>query len=125
VKIRHEAMRLPPGAEIVKISPEYLSLRLEKRLRRAIPVTPRVAGEPVTGHAFAGARVEPVQVEVEGPESAVRLSREVLTDTVRIAGRAERFDVMVNLYPDRAGVKILHEGMALLTVDIQPATAPK
>jgi len=119
VRIPHELMRVPPGAEVVKISPEYLSVRLEKKLKRSLPVTARVAGDPAEGYELGGTAVRPEQVAVEGPETAVRLAREVLTDTIRIDGRTSPFEALVSLFPDRAGVKVAGWESAMMSVDIR------
>lgn len=119
VRLRPEAVRIPPGADVVKVNPEYVALRLEKKLARELPVTPRVAGEPASGYVVAGAAVHPEHVKVEGPESAVRLAKEVFTDIVRVDGRASPMEVMVNLFPDRAGVRVVPEEPATLSADIR------
>src|SRR5262245_61230196 len=45
VRIRPEQMRVPPGVEIVRVSPEFVPLRIEKKVDRVLPVKPRVSGD--------------------------------------------------------------------------------
>jgi hypothetical protein len=58
-------------------------------------------------------------VKVEGPESAIRLAKEILTDIVRVDGRSSSMEVMVNLFPDRPGVHITSPAPAALTAEIR------
>jgi len=118
VRLRPEEVRIPLGASVVKVTPEYVALRLEKKMTRELPVTPRVIGEPADGFVLSGASVQPDHVRVEGVESAVRLAREVLTDVVRIDGRTSSMQVMVTLFPDRLGVHVITEGPTMLTAAI-------
>ena len=118
VRLRPEEVRVPPGADVVKISPEYVAVRLERRMTRELPVTPRVIGEPAEGYAIGTAIVKPDHVRVSGPESAMRLAKEVLTDVVRVDGRATPVEMMVNLFPDRMGVRVVSDERATLTADI-------
>jgi len=119
VRLKPEEVRIPPGADVVKINPEYVALRLEKKLSREIPVTPRVVGEPAAGYVMGGVKVQPDHVKVEGSEGAIRLAKEVLTDIVRVDGRSSSMEVMVNLFPDRPGVHILSPAPATLTAEIR------
>jgi len=119
VRLKPDQVRLPAGASVIKINPEYVALRLEKKLTRELPVAPRVVGEPSGGYVLGGVSVSPDHVHVEGPESAVRLARDVLTDVVRIDGRTSPMEVMVNLFPDRPGVHVLSDGPAMLTANIR------
>jgi YbbR domain-containing protein len=125
VRVRPEELRIPPGADVVKISPEYVAVRLEKKLTRELPVTPRVIGEPAAGFIVGAAMVRPDHVKVEGPESAVRLAKEVLTDIVRVDGRTTSVEVMVDLFPDRAGVRVLKEEPATLQAEIHEAAVTR
>jgi len=118
VRIRPDWIRVPAGVEVLRVSPEYIPLKIEKKVRRDLPVRPRVAGEPASGNVLAGVTASPPQVAVAGPESAVRQAREVLTEVVRIDGRSSPLEVVVDLYPDRAGVEIEGVRSAQVRLDI-------
>ena len=118
VRIRPDAMRIPPGVEVVRVSPEYVPLRLEKKVTRELLVKPRIVGEPAAGYVIGEPRVDPPRSTVEGPESVVRQAREVLTDVVRADERTAPFEVLVDLTPDRTGLRLTGAGSAILRVDI-------
>jgi hypothetical protein len=55
---------------------------------------------------------------VEGPESALKDAVEVDTDPIRIDGRSQPFEVVVQLYPDRPKVQVLGGRTAVVSVNI-------
>lgn len=118
VRIGADAIRIPPGIEVLRITPEQIPIRLEKKIRKNLPVSVRIAGEPAPGFELGDVNVQPERVSVEGPESVVKEAHEVLTAVVRIDGRALPFDVAVNLYPDRAGAEVIPDSTAVISIDI-------
>ncbi len=118
VRIGADAIRVPPGIEVLRVTPEQIPIRLENKVRKNLHVTARLAGEPAPGFELGDVTVHPERVTVEGPESVVNEAREVLTAIVRIDGRALPFDVAVNLYPDRTGVEVIADSTAVVSIDI-------
>src|SRR5262245_46822258 len=118
VRVPSDSITVPGEAEVVKVSPEYLSLHVEKKIQRDVPVTPRVVGEPAAGFVLDVVKVNPERVKVEGPESSVSAVREVMTEVVRIDGRTTPLERLVALFPDRAGVKINHGTDAVVKINI-------
>ena len=50
---------LPSGVEVESITPNRLSLEVDWKVLRQLPVVPAFEGEPPEGHAFYSARVTP------------------------------------------------------------------
>lgn len=118
VRVGPESVRVPSGVEVIRVSPEFLSLRLEKKVRTDLPVTARVVGNPAPGYVLGSVRVLPARAMVEGPEGAVAEAVEVDTETIRIDGRSQSFEAMVDLYPARPDVKVLGDGKAQVLLQI-------
>lgn len=118
VRVGRESVRVPTGVEVVRVTPEFLTLHLEKKVRRELPISPRVVGNPAPGYVLGESVVSPPETMVEGPESAVKEAREVDTETIRIDGRSQPFEAMVDLYPARPEVKVIGDGKAQVKVDI-------
>lgn len=118
VRVGPEAVRVPKSVEVVRVTPEFLSLRLEKKVRTDLPVTARIVGRPAPGYVLGSSRVTPVRAMVEGPESAVAEAVEVDTETIRIDGRSQPFEVMVDLYPARPDVKVVGDAKAQVFVNL-------
>lgn len=79
-------MSLPPGVQVVRIVPAQVSVKLEERSERAVPVKLRLAGDFASGHRIAHYELAPPTVTVVGPKSRVALLEEALTDPVDLTG---------------------------------------
>jgi YbbR domain-containing protein len=81
-----EDVRSPFGVEVVQVSPASISLSFEESLSKVVGVKVRVEGEPAPGFVVGGVTVEPVNVTVVGPASALNSLTEAITEPVSVAG---------------------------------------
>jgi YbbR domain-containing protein len=77
---------LPPRVKIVKFTPSKLELRLERKVKRSIPVRLDLAGTPALGYTVAETRVTPDAVDVSGPASRVDDLKEIVTEPLDLHG---------------------------------------
>ena len=80
---------VPPGAEVVKISPGKVTIKLERTAEATVDVHPTLRGRPAPGFRVARAEIEPASVVVRGPESRVKADEAATTAPVDISGLAE------------------------------------
>jgi YbbR domain-containing protein len=95
-----EQVRSPYGVEVVQVTPSTIALALENSVTRQVPVAPSIEGAPAAGYVVVGKPVVvPQDVEIVGPETAVKRAVEAVTDTISIAGLRDsiREDVTVGL----------------------------
>ncbi len=85
------------GTEVDRmVSPRTLSLELDIKGRRRIPVAPRIHGEPAGGFLWEGrVRVTPGAVEVVGPRQALAALDSVRLKPVTLSGRRDTVDFLV------------------------------
>ena len=76
---------LPPGVEVVNISPNMIRLKLEKTRQMDLEVAPMIVGKVSDGFKIARIEVTPAHVPVRGPESKIRARDKVLTSPVDIS----------------------------------------
>jgi diadenylate cyclase len=72
---------VPPGLEVVRISPSSLYVNLESRIERTVKVLPRLVGRPTDG---VEATVRPAMVTVRGPRSVFDESVTLSTEPIDI-----------------------------------------
>lgn len=118
VRVGPDAVRIPPGAEVVRVSPEFVEIRIEKKVQSELPITARIVGTPAFGYVLGQTTVTPARTRVEGPESRMAKAREVDTETIRIDGRSQPFEVMVDLYPAHPELRVIGEAKVLVHVNI-------
>ena len=86
VQLTLEAVQVPFGYRVVKITPSLLTLNLERTERKTIPVRPRVTGRPAPGFEITGVASDPPEVHVAGPRSRVREIESAFTEPVSVDG---------------------------------------
>jgi len=106
VQIRKNGSAL--GVEPLEISvvPIEITLVLEQKTIRNIPVYPVFSGNIAEGYEMTGQSITPAEVTAEGPKSALEAIYEFNTDTVILDGRYENFTVMANIINDNPQITI-------------------
>jgi YbbR domain-containing protein len=109
----------PPGAIVERFEPARLSLILDERLRRVLPVIPAMEGELAEGFELYQVRATPETVEVEGPASLVSGLTGMVTDTISLEGRSTPFRVQTSTVPENPSIRILGDQQisAQFTID--------
>ena len=79
-------VRVPFGVEVVQVTPSSLSMTFEPSVTKIVPVIPEVEGEPAPGFVVGTITAEPKEVEVVGPESAVQMLTEAITEPISVTG---------------------------------------
>jgi YbbR domain-containing protein len=77
---------IPPGAQVVRISPNKVKIKLERTKELSLDVVPVIVGKPREGRVVAKIEFSPARVRVEGPESDLREKDRVTTSPVNISG---------------------------------------
>ncbi len=87
---------LPRRLKVVRIEPGRVKVRLERVVRRTLPVRPELAGLPPLGYT-PEAGVTPGEVEVSGPASKVEDLKEIKTEPLELRSAPEAFSRTVLL----------------------------
>jgi len=81
----------------IKVNPSEISLQLEARTTRIIPVYPVFRGTVAQDYELTGQSITPENVIAEGPRKALGSLKEFVTDTIDLEGRYEDITVFVNI----------------------------
>ena len=95
-----EMIRIPAGAEVARIEPDILPLRVEKKVRREIPVVAEFAGAPPAGYARGRYSIEPPVVTIEGPASDVSRVNRATAGIIHLEGETADLQVAVTPIPE-------------------------
>jgi len=118
VPLRRNQVSIPFSAELLTVTPEVVAVIVEPKVSREIPVDARVDDKPPEGVRIAGIEVEPSQIAVEGPESAVSAVRIVRTERVLIGDRRESFETQVNILSGNPLLRLVGEGVVTVKVNL-------
>jgi YbbR domain-containing protein len=92
-----EAVRVPAGIEVLKVSPSSVAMLFEPSVTRQVPVVPEIDGKPAPGYLAGKATSDPATVEVVGPESAVKRVTEAFTEPISVEGARDPVSESVNI----------------------------
>lgn len=75
----------------ISVDPLVLSLHLERKVAKTVPVQPDFQGLPGRNFELAGFQVNPSIVTIEGPRSVVERVTSVNTEPVELRGKTDTF----------------------------------
>jgi YbbR domain-containing protein len=88
---------IPPGAEVVRISPTKVELRLERTEEVMLGIVPSIIGQAKQGYAVTKVEITPPRVLVQGPESKIRQKDTVSTSPINISELTASAEVEADL----------------------------
>jgi YbbR domain-containing protein len=94
--MRHGTALVARSLEIT-VSPIEVSITLDEKTSRYIPVSPIIEGSPASGYEFASYTLNPTRVQVEGPRSVVSQLDDLSTDVINLEGRSENWTQNVSI----------------------------
>lgn len=98
----------------VHVSPQEVSLKVEEEINGFVPITPLVSGTPAHGYELSEITIEPSEVEITGPRSAVQNCTRIQTQAVSVKGADSTVVRTVN--PDNLGRSLKLAGKQTVTV---------
>ena len=110
---------VPPGVEVLAVSPSQVPLRLERIGRRRVPVRARVVGEPASGMVVAGVTVEPAEALLSGPRLQLEALPAVTTEPVNVDGADGPVDTLVALRSPNPLMTVIEPLTVRVTVQIE------
>jgi YbbR domain-containing protein len=116
-----DQVRAPFGVEVVQVQPSAVAMAFEPSASRQVPVVPAVDGRPAPGYVVGPMTADPKEVEVIGPESAVRRVTEALTEPVSVSGARDHVRQSVILGLIDPSLRLKNARAATVTVQIVPA----
>jgi YbbR domain-containing protein len=116
-----DQVRAPFGVDVVQVQPSALAMAFEPSASRQVPVVPAVDGRPAPGYVVGPMTADPREVEVIGPESAVRRVTEALTEPVSVSGARDHVRQSVILGLIDPSLRLKNARAATVTVQIVPA----
>jgi len=124
-QITPEQVRVPFGVQVVQVTPSAVALAFEMSATKQVPVVPEVEGDPAPGYVVGKTAVDPLMVDVVGPQSAVAKATEAVTEPVSVAGaRAAVRDTVTIGFVDSA-LRLKTPRMAQVNIEVLPGPVEK
>jgi len=90
VPIRKDGIKLPGEISIINITPSFLTVKVEKEIKKELPVIVSFSGKPTSGF-FTYAVTRPSSVMLKGPENILGPIEKIFTKPVDVNGLSESF----------------------------------
>lgn len=122
-----EKKRIPldPVIKILSINPSYLSVQLERKIKRTVNVSVPYIGKPAKGYIALEAATDPVSVELTGSAPKISSIRELKTKPIDITNASEDFKKKVPLDLDDPSIVSSSDPIIIVTVPIQQQLVSK
>jgi YbbR domain-containing protein len=119
--LNNSMIAVPPGAEVVKITPNKVTIKLERTAEATLDLHPTVRGKAAPGFRIARTEIEPSSVRVGGAESRVRGKEAATTAPVDVSGLAESTVFEADIILPRPDLRLISpQTSARVTVHIEP-----
>ena len=105
--INQSMISLPPGAEVLRITPSKVDLRLENTAQIGLDIVPTLVGKPAEGLKLLKVEVVPPKVEVKGPESKIRKTDKVTTTPINLADLTGSTEIDADLILPRPEMRLV------------------
>jgi YbbR domain-containing protein len=112
---------VPPGVEVLAVSPSQVPLRLERLGRRRVPVRARVVGEPAAGLVVGGAVVDPATAVLTGPRFQLEALQAVTTEPVNVDGADGPVEAQAAVRSPNPLMRVVEPLTVRVTVEVVPA----
>jgi YbbR domain-containing protein len=109
---------LPDNTRLLGIEPPTLKVRLEPTARKTMGIQPQMIGQVADGAELYGVTLDPPAVEIEGPQSLVNKTNQVITESIGLGGRREDFSVTVEIETPHRSLRIRTPRSVVATVQI-------
>ena len=106
----------------ISSQPDWVSLRVEARLTKAVPLFAQVLGTPAYGYKVLPAKVDPPFVTLTGPSSFIDALDEIPTDAISIEDADSSVETMVKPFINDSYVSIMDQSDIKVSIPIVAET---
>ena len=114
----------PAGAQVVKISPSKVTIKLEKTGEATLEVHATLRGKPAPGYRITRIEIDPASVAVQGPESRLKGADAATTAPVDVSGLSQSTVFDADIILPRPVLRFVNpQTSARVAVIIEPENA--
>jgi YbbR domain-containing protein len=84
-----EQIGLPAGVEIISIAPSTITLKIEEKIKRRLPIVIQLEGQTVSSKQISQINANPPSLVVEGPQSILAELNRIVSKPLNIQGANE------------------------------------
>ena len=109
----------------VKLKDEKLTLYVDRKAIKYVPLMPSVVGEVAHGYEVESITMNPSTIEITGPESVINSTQSVYTTRVNVSNAETNFTVETSYQNLSSIITVVDEGPYKATVTVVPVEMEK
>ncbi len=125
IPVEEERIPMNPAIKILSISPSYLSVQLEKKIKKTFIISVPYTGKPAKGYIVLEAATEPASVELTGAAPLIHSIKELKTKPIDLTNINETFKKEIPLDLDNPSTISSSDPIILVTVPVQQKLVSK
>lgn len=118
VNVADEIMAFDPFE--IKVKPEYIKIKVENKDFKYIPLEPTIVGEPAHGYEITEVQVDPLFVEVNGPQTIIENTQKLFLEKVDVTNLTANQNFSVQYKSLNKLISIKESGPFNVSVVIEP-----
>jgi len=112
-------IRQPAELEVVQVVPSQFHLAFDVRLKRQVPVQPRVVGSFTPGYQIGRVVADPSTITISGPRKRVEAVESAITDPVDVSGTINQATFVRHAYVSDPLIQVASPDPVRVTVIIE------
>ncbi len=125
IPVEEKRIPMDPAIKILSIKPSYLSVQLERKIKKTFKITVPYIGKPAKGYIALEAATEPANVELIGAESLIRSIDDLKTKPIDLTNTNEGFKKKIPLDLDNPSIISSSDPIIIVSVPIQQQLVSK
>ena len=118
IQLKPADVSRPDSVDVLQIEPATIRLEIEQTVRRRVPVNPELVGQVQDGFEVYQVKIEPAEVEIEGPRSQVSSVQSVTTESILLTDHNANFRATVDVDHPNHAIRLATPGPIRLVVEI-------
>lgn len=119
VNIGADDVSMPQGLRVESVAPNQVSLELDEKVTRRLPIRPTMVGEPAAGAIPGEPEAVPAEMQVEGPKSKLDGIEELATSPISLDGHAFSFEEQATVVSPDPLIQLLQPARVTVRVPLQ------
>jgi YbbR domain-containing protein len=114
-----EHISLPVELDLISIRPSSITLKIDEKIKRTLPIVIRLEGQPVIAKKVTQIVADPASLMVEGPQSILANLDRIVSKPVNIQGASETIKRDVALDLPESLIAVDDRRLTLATIEIR------
>ena len=104
----------------VKLKDNYITISVDKKAIKYVPITPSVVGEVAHGYEIDSISMSPSTVEIVGPQTIVNATEEIYSTRINVSNAETNFSTETSYQQPNKLLTVLDEGDFKAEVSVKP-----